>query len=85
MRLYFGYAGWGPGQLNAELASGSWQLFQTDADTLFHDQGDTLWEKFIGPANRIMARQPTGNGCRRCFRVDPAMAVGPSGGVSTEG
>ncbi|MFO1433838.1 MAG: YqgE/AlgH family protein [Candidatus Competibacteraceae bacterium] len=85
MRLYFGYAGWGPGQLNAELANGSWQLFQTDADTLFQDQGDTLWEKFIGPSNRIMARHPTGNGCRRCFRVGPAVAVRPLGGVSTEG
>ena len=62
LRLYFGYAGWGPGQLNAELARGSWQLFQTNADTLFLEQGDTLWEKFIGPANRIMARRPTDGG-----------------------
>ena len=57
IRLYFGHAGWAPGQLNAELASGSWQLFQADAATLFHEQADTLWEKFIGPANQIMVQQ----------------------------
>ncbi len=62
IRLYFGYAGWGPGQLDAELASGSWQLFQTDADTLFQEPGDTLWEKFIGPANRIMVWQSSYGG-----------------------
>ena len=54
LRLYFGYAGWGPGQLDAELARGGWQLFQADADTLFQEQSDTLWEKFIRPANRIV-------------------------------
>jgi putative transcriptional regulator len=57
IRLYFGHAGWGPGQLNAELATGSWHLFQADAETLFHGQADTLWEKFIGPANQIMVQQ----------------------------
>jgi putative transcriptional regulator len=62
LRLYFGYAGWGPGQLDAELASGSWQLFQADADTLFQEPGDTLWEKFIGSANRIMVWQSSHGG-----------------------
>jgi putative transcriptional regulator len=57
IRLYFGHAGWAPGQLNAELATGSWQLFQADVETLFHEQLDTLWEKFIGPANQIMVQQ----------------------------
>lgn len=62
IRLYFGYAGWGPGQLDAELASGSWQLFQANADTLFQEPVDTLWEKLIGPANRIMVWQSSHGG-----------------------
>ena len=71
MRLYFGYAGWGPGQLSAELARGSWQLFQADADTLFQEQSDTLWEKFIGPANQIMVQQPGDSGSTPRLHTPP--------------
>lgn len=59
LRLFFGHAGWGPGQLNAELATGSWRLFAADAATVFDDRVDTLWERFIGTANQIVVRAPT--------------------------
>ncbi len=58
LRLFFGHAGWGPGQLNAELATGSWRLFAADAAAVFDTQADTLWEKFIGAAKQILVRAP---------------------------
>lgn len=61
LRLYFGHAGWAPGQLNAELARGSWHLFQAKPATIFHDQPDILWEKFIekSKAQQIIVKTET--------------------------
>jgi putative transcriptional regulator len=45
VRMFAGYAGWSPGQLEDELAEGAWividalvaDVFTTDADALWHD------------------------------------------------
>lgn len=38
-----GYAGWGPGQLEKEMAGDSWFLAQANADLLFNGSADTKW------------------------------------------
>lgn len=43
IRPYIGYAGWGPGQLESEIADGSWLLMDFDKDLMFSDDFDTLW------------------------------------------
>ncbi len=51
LRLFDGYSGWGPGQLDAEVATGSWFVvdsFDTDA---FTDEPDALWRA-------VLRRQP---------------------------
>jgi putative transcriptional regulator len=50
IRVYSGYAGWGEGQLEAELAEGSWYLVQAAPDDPF-DAADGQW-------TRILRRQP---------------------------
>ena len=35
LRVYLGYAGWGPGQLEAETAEGVWHVLAGDADAVF--------------------------------------------------
>jgi putative transcriptional regulator len=35
LRILIGYAGWGPGQLEAEIARGDWTLVPARADTIF--------------------------------------------------
>lgn len=40
-----GYAGWGPGQLELEIARGDWLEAEADAATLFGDDPGTLWER----------------------------------------
>ena len=46
-RLYAGYAGWLPGQLERELLRGDWHLSRVDSAMIFMDEPDTLWEKLI--------------------------------------
>ena len=38
-----GYAGWGPGQLERELAENSWLFGPADFDILFHTRNDLRW------------------------------------------
>lgn len=40
-----GYAGWGPGQLENELAAGAWFVVEPDATLLFDEQTETKWQR----------------------------------------
>ncbi|MGA7488223.1 MAG: YqgE/AlgH family protein [Xanthobacteraceae bacterium] len=40
----FGYAGWGPGQLDSELGQGSWFTAPADAKLVFEEDRDRVWE-----------------------------------------
>ena len=44
-RVYAGYAGWAPGQLQAEVARGSWWLVPANAAQIFTERPETLWEE----------------------------------------
>lgn len=44
-RLLVGYAGWGAGQLERELAAGAWLPAEADGALLFEDPPATLWQR----------------------------------------
>jgi putative transcriptional regulator len=44
-RLTLGYAGWAPGQLEAEMAAGYWIVVPSDDAILFDDAHDTKWDR----------------------------------------
>lgn len=46
-RVYLGYSGWGPGQLEGEVQKGSWHIFEGDATIVFDRDPDTLWMRQI--------------------------------------
>ncbi|MBM4266025.1 MAG: YqgE/AlgH family protein [Deltaproteobacteria bacterium] len=46
-RLLLGYAGWGPGQLNAELTASAWLMVPVDEELIFHTPHDKVWEAAI--------------------------------------
>jgi putative transcriptional regulator len=46
-RLFSGYAGWGAGQLEAELAEPSWIVVPAEADDAFADDPDELWRTVL--------------------------------------
>ena len=43
-RVLAGYAGWGPGQLDEELAQSAWLMADVDLDLIFDVAHDTMWE-----------------------------------------
>jgi putative transcriptional regulator len=46
-RVLAGYAGWGPGQLDAELAQSAWLIGSIDVDLLFDVNPAAMWETAI--------------------------------------
>ena len=47
MRLFLGYAGWGPGQLEAEMVEGVWLTAPASRDALFSVEADVLWDYVV--------------------------------------
>jgi putative transcriptional regulator len=43
-RVLAGYAGWGPGQLDEELAQSAWLMADVDLDIVFDTSADVMWE-----------------------------------------
>jgi putative transcriptional regulator len=60
-RVYVGYAGWGPGQLDGELEEGSWIVEPAAADDVFTAEPDALWGSVLhrkGGTFRVLATMP---------------------------
>ena len=49
-----GYAGWGPGQLEAEMAQGAWETAPADEDILFDPGHETKWERAMERRTRTL-------------------------------
>jgi putative transcriptional regulator len=46
-RVLAGYAGWGPGQLDQELAQSAWLIGDVDLDLVFDVEPSLMWETAI--------------------------------------
>lgn len=49
-RFLLGYAGWGPGQLELELARGDWLLAPADGALIFAADPKTVWQRALRQA-----------------------------------
>jgi len=58
LRLYIGYAGWAPGQLDYELARGSWRVVPATDDLVFAEAPRELWKQ-LAPAHEQRAAAKT--------------------------
>lgn len=47
MRLFLGYAGWGPGQIEGELQDNAWLVCDANIAEIFTSQSDDLYEKCV--------------------------------------
>ncbi|MFQ5635499.1 MAG: YqgE/AlgH family protein [Gammaproteobacteria bacterium] len=57
IRLYAGYAGWVPGQLEAEIRRGSWTVMPAAATLVFSTAPGDLWEHLVPAARAIIVRR----------------------------
>ncbi|MDQ4008621.1 MAG: YqgE/AlgH family protein [Actinomycetota bacterium] len=51
MRVFAGYAGWGSGQLEEEIAEGAWYVVSAETEDLLCPDAEVLWR-------RVLRRQP---------------------------
>jgi putative transcriptional regulator len=49
-RIFAGYAGWGPDQLERELAAGAWSVTPATGQLLFETPVEDLWDRLMPPA-----------------------------------
>lgn len=61
LRLYAGYAGWAPGQLDAEITRGSWTVVPASEQLVFSDEPATIWKRLV-PSPRPMIVRRAGGG-----------------------
>lgn len=47
VRAYAGYAGWGPRQLDAEVARGDWLIGPADSKAIFEERPGRVWENLL--------------------------------------
>jgi len=45
IKVYAGYAGWAPGQLQNEIDRGDWIVIDTDPEIIFNNHYEGLWKK----------------------------------------
>lgn len=66
VRIFAGYAGWSPGQLEAELDGDGWIVVRGEWEDVFTDEPETLW-------SRVLRRQGGTLAMLANFPEDPEM------------
>jgi putative transcriptional regulator len=65
-RVFAGYAGWGAGQLEQELAESSWVVEPARAEDVFHPEPTRLWSD-------VLRRKGRAYDLLRLMPVDPSL------------
>lgn len=59
LRVYVGYSGWAPGQLQREIERGGWHVLPADAETVFDKDPARIWPELIKRAGTKQTRHPS--------------------------
>jgi putative transcriptional regulator len=55
LRVFAGYAGWGGGQLDGEIAAGAWFVVDADPADVFATEPEALWSAVLGRQEGVTA------------------------------
>ena len=62
VKMFAGYAGWSPGQLESEMKRKAWLTFPASLELVFETPPDQLWQKILkskgGWKNKLLAQTP---------------------------
>ena len=62
VRMFAGYAGWSPGQLESEMKRKSWITFPASVELIFETPPEQLWQKVLqskgGWKNKLLSQMP---------------------------
>jgi putative transcriptional regulator len=72
MRVFSGYAGWGPDQLHREIARGTWHIVPADSDTVFRRDTAGIWPELIERATTKQTQNTGRSGDREGGRWENA-------------
>lgn len=59
-RVFAGYAGWAPGQLEGEVGRGDWQVLTADEKILFAGDAERLWRELATKGAGVTSPPPVG-------------------------
>jgi len=66
LRVFAGYAGWGPGQVQAEIEEGAWYVLPAEPSDAFAAEPERLWQMVLRRAGGTLALVAT-------YPDDPAL------------
>jgi putative transcriptional regulator len=66
LRIFAGYAGWGPGQLEGEIEEGAWYVVDAAPDDIFSGRPEGLW-------SHVLRRQGGDLALVSTFPPDPSL------------
>lgn len=66
MRVFAGYAGWSPNQVEGEIEEGSWYVVDYEANDAFRAESTDLWRE-------VLRRQPAPLSLLATFPADPTL------------
>lgn len=58
LRVYSGYTGWAPGQLEHELARGDWIVGNAQLQAVFAEDPETIWQEVYTIREKIEVHRP---------------------------
>ena len=56
-RIYAGYAGWAPGQLQNEFERGDWRIIRADSNTVFAQDPETVWNDMVQRSSEQLIKE----------------------------
>lgn len=60
-RVYAGYAGWLPGQLDREVSRGDWYIISADAGSIFEKKSSEIWRELFRRGSAIQVWHQDGS------------------------